>query len=129
MQLQSLQNPLSFVSNAALWPKLHPLQERMLQQLQPMNQETANHPARESLNGSTSSNSSMAFNGGNNLMESTMIAKSECLEESNYNPEMQIQAELNDLVLSNNNGQVAESDCFKEMDPCFKGEYDELVDK
>lgn len=38
MQLQSLQNPLSFYNNPALWPKLHPLQEKMLQNLQSLNQ-------------------------------------------------------------------------------------------
>ena len=32
MQLQSLQNPFSFYSNPALWPKLHPFQEKMIQQ-------------------------------------------------------------------------------------------------
>ncbi|KAF8400362.1 hypothetical protein HHK36_013660 [Tetracentron sinense] len=31
MQLQSLQSPLSFYNNPALWPKLHPLGERILQ--------------------------------------------------------------------------------------------------
>lgn len=32
MQLQSLQNPFSFYSNPSLWPKLHPVQEKMIQQ-------------------------------------------------------------------------------------------------
>ncbi|XP_030487545.2 transcription factor MYB36 [Cannabis sativa] len=32
MQLQSLQNPLSFYNNPALWPKLHPFQQKMIQQ-------------------------------------------------------------------------------------------------
>ncbi|XP_015579086.2 transcription factor MYB36 isoform X2 [Ricinus communis] len=32
MQLQSLQNPLSVYNNPALWPKLHPLQEKLLLQ-------------------------------------------------------------------------------------------------
>ncbi|XVE98731.1 hypothetical protein REPUB_Repub03eG0133500 [Reevesia pubescens] len=31
MQLQSLQNPFSFYNNPALWPKIHPLQEKMVQ--------------------------------------------------------------------------------------------------
>ncbi|CAI9098547.1 OLC1v1035216C1 [Oldenlandia corymbosa var. corymbosa] len=38
MQLQSLQNPFSFYNNPALWPKLNPLQEKMLQALQNLNQ-------------------------------------------------------------------------------------------
>ncbi|KAK7329825.1 hypothetical protein VNO77_24005 [Canavalia gladiata] len=37
MQLQSLQNPLSFYNNPALWPKLHPFQEKMIQNLQSLN--------------------------------------------------------------------------------------------
>ncbi|KAB2626021.1 transcription factor RAX3-like [Pyrus ussuriensis x Pyrus communis] len=37
MQLQSLQNPFSFYNNPALWPKLHPLQEKMIQTLRSMN--------------------------------------------------------------------------------------------
>ncbi|KAE9609838.1 hypothetical protein Lal_00006311 [Lupinus albus] len=32
MQLQSLQNPFSFYSNYSLWPKLHPSQEKVIQQ-------------------------------------------------------------------------------------------------
>lgn len=32
MQLQSLQNPISFYNNPVLWPKLHPFQEKMLLQ-------------------------------------------------------------------------------------------------
>ncbi|MED6125150.1 hypothetical protein PIB30_065992 [Stylosanthes scabra] len=32
MQLQSLQNPFSFYNNPALWPKLHPFQEKMIHQ-------------------------------------------------------------------------------------------------
>ncbi|KAG6649108.1 transcription factor MYB36-like [Carya illinoinensis] len=36
MQLQSLQKPLSY-NNTALWPKLHPLQEKMIQSLQSLN--------------------------------------------------------------------------------------------
>jgi myb proto-oncogene protein len=39
MQLQSLQKPFSFYNNPALWPKLHPLQEKiMIQSLQSMNE-------------------------------------------------------------------------------------------
>ncbi|GAB4838207.1 hypothetical protein Ancab_027737 [Ancistrocladus abbreviatus] len=127
MQLQSLQNPVSF-NNPALWPKLYPLQEKMLQNLQSMNHGTTSpllphspqRTARESINGSISSESSMAFNGGNNLTEPTMTAKSECLEESNYNAEMQVQAELNELMHSNKDGQAAAFDCFREMDQISK---------
>ncbi|MBA0690163.1 hypothetical protein Goari_007857 [Gossypium aridum] len=34
MQLQTLQNPFSFYNNPALWPKIHPLQEKMIQNMQ-----------------------------------------------------------------------------------------------
>lgn len=37
MQLQSLQKPFSFCNNPAMWPKLHPLQEKMIQSLQSLN--------------------------------------------------------------------------------------------
>ncbi|RDX82056.1 Transcription factor MYB36 [Mucuna pruriens] len=37
MQLQSLQNPFSFYNNPAMWPKLHPFQEKMMQSLQSLN--------------------------------------------------------------------------------------------
>ena len=37
MQLQSLQNPFSFYNNPALWPKLHPIQEKMIHSLQSLN--------------------------------------------------------------------------------------------
>lgn len=44
MQLQSLQNPFSFYNNPALWPKLHPLQEKMIQTLRSMNDQNCNNP-------------------------------------------------------------------------------------
>lgn len=34
MQLQSLQHPFAFYNNPALWPRLHPLQEKLIQNLQ-----------------------------------------------------------------------------------------------
>lgn len=37
MQLQSLQTPLSFYNNPALWPKLHPFQQKMIQSFQSLN--------------------------------------------------------------------------------------------
>ncbi|XP_021276766.1 transcription factor MYB36 [Herrania umbratica] len=37
MQLQSLQNPFSFYNNPALWPKIHPLEEKMIQSIQSSN--------------------------------------------------------------------------------------------
>ncbi|CAB4262306.1 unnamed protein product [Prunus armeniaca] len=43
MQLQSLQNPFSFYNTPALWPKLHPLQEKMIQTLRSMNDQNCNN--------------------------------------------------------------------------------------
>ncbi|KAI6682540.1 hypothetical protein NL676_036421 [Syzygium grande] len=44
MQLQTLQNPLflSFYNNPALWPKIHPLREKMIQSLHLLNQNPNN---------------------------------------------------------------------------------------
>ncbi|KAJ4827779.1 hypothetical protein Tsubulata_021251 [Turnera subulata] len=51
MQLQNLQNPLSFYNNPALWPKLHPFQEKLL--LQSLS-ESPNNPLMQHLLPSTS---------------------------------------------------------------------------
>lgn len=44
MQLQNLQNPFSFYNNPALWPKLHPFQEKMIQTVQSMNDQNSSNP-------------------------------------------------------------------------------------
>lgn len=46
MQLQSLQNPFSsFYNSPALWPnKLHPFQEKMIQNLQALSDDSSNNP-------------------------------------------------------------------------------------
>ncbi|KAL6185418.1 hypothetical protein ACLB2K_041552 [Fragaria x ananassa] len=44
MQLQNLQNPFSFYNNPALWPKLHPFQEKMIQTFQCMNDQNSCNP-------------------------------------------------------------------------------------
>lgn len=44
MQLQSLQNPLSLCNNPTLWPKLHPVQEKMIQNLQQLNNQSGQNP-------------------------------------------------------------------------------------
>ncbi|KAI3425534.1 uncharacterized protein J3R85_010283 [Psidium guajava] len=46
MQLQTLQNPLfsSFYNNPALWPKIHPLREKMIQSLLNQNPNNTNCP-------------------------------------------------------------------------------------
>lgn len=42
MQLQGLQNPLSFYTHHQLWPKLHPIQEKFIQTLQSLNHQNPN---------------------------------------------------------------------------------------
>lgn len=49
MQLQSRQNPLSFYSNPALWPKLHPFQQKMIQSFQSLNAMNPNPPTQHNL--------------------------------------------------------------------------------
>ncbi|XP_022756539.1 transcription factor MYB36-like [Durio zibethinus] len=44
MQLQSLQNPFSFYNNPALWPKIHPLQEKMIESIQASNRNLLMQP-------------------------------------------------------------------------------------
>lgn len=103
MQLQSLQSPLSFYNNAALWPKLNPHQEKMIQTLQNLNDsnntsmqqvlspqpglgqnvdilEQAARLQQEvlenAINGISSSDSSIALNTGTNHLDSTLATKS-----------------------------------------------------
>lgn len=42
MQLQGFQNPLSFYTHPQLWPKLHPMQEKIVQTLQSLNDQNPN---------------------------------------------------------------------------------------
>uniref|UniRef100_A0A0A0LX58 Uncharacterized protein n=1 Tax=Cucumis sativus TaxID=3659 RepID=A0A0A0LX58_CUCSA len=42
MQLQGFQNPFSFYTHPQLWPKLHPVQEKIVQTLQSLNNNTQN---------------------------------------------------------------------------------------
>ncbi|KAJ1433509.1 SANT/Myb domain [Sesbania bispinosa] len=51
MQLQTLQNPFSFYNNPALWPKLHPFQEKMIHQsMQSLNDTSPNNPVMQNAN-------------------------------------------------------------------------------
>ncbi|GMH16637.1 hypothetical protein Nepgr_018478 [Nepenthes gracilis] len=127
MQLQSIQNPLPFC-NPALLPKLHPLQEKMIQNLQSLD-----NPIKTSTNlllppspqktghdsikcGPATSDGSMVFNGGSDFIDSSLSAK---ISDYNAEMQMQMQAELNELILNNNNnGQSADDqlDCLRDMD-------------
>ncbi|XP_041021680.1 transcription factor MYB36-like [Juglans microcarpa x Juglans regia] len=167
MQLQTLQKPLSnFYNNPALWPKLHPLQEKMIRSLQyslnenpsPLWQhdfpspqpgqgqkvdfcepgatgaimpegfaKISNTNANEldnSLHFTPSSDNSMAFVTGNNLMDSsTYDPKADVIEQPNVlGVEVSaFQSELDDflnnktMVFVPQEDQVAGYDCLREI--------------
>ncbi|KAA8520940.1 hypothetical protein F0562_011613 [Nyssa sinensis] len=157
IQLQSLQNPFSLGNNPTLWPKLHPLQEKMMQSLQCLNESpnplqqhlrpstplglghnvdfyeppTASTGLQQdySTNGISSSDSSLAFNTGNIVLDSTVAPKS---NGTDHEPSAGIeavstfQAEI-DVVFLPQGDHRAEFDCFEEMDRWFQGQPDLLV--
>ncbi|THF96118.1 hypothetical protein TEA_014191 [Camellia sinensis var. sinensis] len=133
MQLQSLQNPLSFYNNPALWPKLHTLQEKIIQSLQFLNENTTN-PLMQHIDVPPPSSQpgqgqkvdfyeppTVALN-GSNVLESRLDG----MEQFNakIQPISTFQAELDALHLLNNEttgfppqeDPISEFDCFKEMD-------------
>jgi len=148
MQLQSLQNPLSLYNNPALWPKLHPLQEKiMIQSLQSLNESSAAlwqgqsidlyepptaaismpkvNELENSLHGiSSSPDNSMAFITGNNPADGLAL-------QSNIGgrDDSGFQAELDDFLNNKNvafvpqEDQITEFDCFKEIN----GSKDNLI--
>ncbi|KAL3532858.1 hypothetical protein ACH5RR_006379 [Cinchona calisaya] len=146
MQLQSLENPLSFYNNPALWPKMNPIQEKIMQSLQNMNPSPQTGLGQNvdiltqaaisvrlqqellesnSINGISSSNrSSIPLNHGNNQLDSTTVApKSNIIEQPDI-PTF-TQAEIDNLlnskgasfVASEGHEQIADQfDCLKEID-------------
>ncbi|KAK9275249.1 hypothetical protein L1049_022511 [Liquidambar formosana] len=160
MQLQSLHNPFSFYNNPALWPKLHPLQEKMIQSLQLLNESPSPNPLMQpahgqkgdffeppaasialqqdypkisnpkidelenSLNGISHPDSSIVFTTGNNPLDSTIVPKSDGIEQSNagFQPVSSFQAELDNFLNNKAVGflpqedQIVEFDCFKDME-------------
>ncbi|KAK3016279.1 hypothetical protein RJ639_007351, partial [Escallonia herrerae] len=143
MQLQSLQNTFSFYNNPALWPKLNPLQEKMIQQsLQYLNQNPNSRMQQvqpssltlgEEQKGNTFEKSPMnyfkvddlensvyspiAFNAASSLAESFSVQKKDTEEQVST-----FQAELDDFFNDKGTGflpqkgQIADFDCVKEMD-------------
>ncbi|XP_059461597.1 transcription factor MYB36 [Corylus avellana] len=135
MQLQSLQKPFSFYNNPGLWPKLHPLQEKiMIQSLQSMNQSSPTalwqgqnidlyEPptaamAQEDLG-------KMSMPNVNELENSFIIGNNnpaDGIEQSNAGREVSgFQAELDDFLNNKTvafvpqEDQITEFDCFQEM--------------
>ncbi|XP_059286499.1 transcription factor MYB36 [Lycium ferocissimum] len=158
MQLQTLQNPLSFYNNPSLWPKLTPLQQKMIQTLQANGTNENQSPLFAPMNPSENQardhelGQKVGINEFASTMSTTRFKVNELVEKSpiddfNNNKknaldtnigqentrEIQIQGvqgfsqlEIDDLILNNKgsvglnlpseNQQIAEFDCFKEMD-------------
>ncbi|KDP43822.1 hypothetical protein JCGZ_23030 [Jatropha curcas] len=145
MQLQNLQNPFSLHNNPTLWPKLHPLQEKvllqsmaessnsLLQQVLSTSHQQLHHQDYSKLenhnidtlgnssNTITSSNSTVPFH---NVMDSNIGMSSNLAGQSNaelIQPVSSFQAELEDFLSNKTSGferqedQIVEFDCFKEM--------------
>ncbi|GMY35422.1 transcription factor MYB36 [Fagus crenata] len=147
MQLQNLQNPFSFYNNPALWPKLHPLQEKMMiQSLQSLNEfptpmidhalpspqpgqaqkvgfyepptSAKVNELENSLHGHVSS--SDTFINGNNPIDSTAVPKPHGIEQSNAGIQASaFQAELDVFLNTKTVDFVPQEDQIAEFD-CFK---------
>ncbi|KAK1276261.1 Transcription factor RAX3 [Acorus gramineus] len=113
MQLQGLQNPFSFYNNPALWPKLHPLGESLLQ-------------GQLCNNGNTSMATTV---GAQQLCSTSIDPPSVGFEESIETPKQEgmaisssefVRSELDGLVfgrqVDQEEKQLSEFDCFKDMD-------------
>ncbi|KAJ4951879.1 hypothetical protein NE237_028711 [Protea cynaroides] len=129
MQLQSLQDPLSLLINPALWPRLHPLGERILQlqhgfndtsinQMPQVPAETQSGPFEE-----FPSSAPISIEGNTMGASATVMTPPNGMEQSNMSTQslLGLQTELNDLIYGKNGGsaakdQMTELDCFKEMD-------------
>ncbi|XP_050216239.1 transcription factor MYB36 [Mercurialis annua] len=146
MQLQTLQNPFTnLCNNPTLWPKLHPLQEKLLlqsmaetsnslmQQFMPNTQQLSlldhhNYPKVDNptVNGTVvNSNSLVPFNNcGNKATDSNMGVSLQ--SDAAIQPVLTFQAELEDYLSNKICGyvgqedQITEFDCFKEMNNSSK---------
>ncbi|KAJ0090296.1 hypothetical protein Patl1_14337 [Pistacia atlantica] len=129
MQLQSLQNPLSFYNNPALWPKLHPFQEKMIQSLQSLNgMHNINNPVMQNvLPGQSTApplkspqdynpqiNDSIPINTNNNFMDTNPVPKVNGvnIDQSNVTtqPASTFQAELESFLNNKGVGFTAQED-------------------
>ncbi|KAF6138537.1 hypothetical protein GIB67_022571 [Kingdonia uniflora] len=141
MQLQNLQDPLSFFNNPALWPKLHPFSERnMIQQqvtntqIEPSHNEGFNQLPNASFEfqPSNSENSNPIQDGLVNSFDGFSSSKSSGIPynicsngieqfNTNFQSQSSLQAELSNLVynktsgLVSNGNEMTEFDCIKEM--------------
>ncbi|XP_065850881.1 transcription factor MYB36 [Euphorbia lathyris] len=141
MQLQNIQNPFSsFCNNPALWPKLHPSQEKMLlqsvnescnsliHQFLP-NQGPINHDYQKFENpkvGILENNTFVNPVLSNVITDVGSVEQSEGGIESFHPVSSNFQSELENFLISNKESgfvvgqevQIGEFDCFKEMNGC-----------
>ncbi|KAL9326000.1 hypothetical protein ACSQ67_006645 [Phaseolus vulgaris] len=134
MQLQSLQNPFSFYNNPALWPKLHPFQEKIIQSLQSLND--GSNPVVQDALPSPMSNKDKKMSSSTSLnmtVQRSIAHRAEAVEQTNNVGFQQLgalQTELDDILNNRTMGympqedhQMAEFDCFREMN----GSKDSLI--
>ncbi|XP_022863047.1 transcription factor MYB36-like [Olea europaea var. sylvestris] len=127
-----LQNPFSFYNNPVFWPKLNPLQDKMVQSQQFLNENNQNNliqrtpigPLQAAVEWSTISN--LKADEHQNSENETNIQGSNFVGQSNYTGIEPLsgftQAELDDLLNNEvadfqptQSQNLAEFDCFKEM--------------
>ncbi|KAL8149493.1 transcription factor MYB36-like [Apium graveolens] len=132
MQLQNLQNPYSLFSNPAVWPKMNPLQEKMIQTLQTFNNINSNpliqptmipHPGQAQnvqlfepvMEHQIMPTSSL------NVPDSYFVPKSDA-DQSNFGVQSvsTFQPELDGFLNNNNAVGMGEFDCFKEIEGSSK---------
>ncbi|KAM3336805.1 transcription factor MYB36 [Capsicum galapagoense] len=121
MQLQTLTNPLSFYNNPSLWPKLTPLQQKMIQTLQVNGLNEDQPPLYAPINPSENHAQELGQKVGMNEFASTDFKVNDQVEKSspidvldtnvgqeNTRDQIQIQGvqgftqlEIDDLILSN----------------------------
>ncbi|KAL2480956.1 Transcription factor [Abeliophyllum distichum] len=127
-----LQNPLSFYNNPTFWPKLNPFQEKMVQSHQFLNESNQNNLIQgtpispQQAAGECSTISNLKADEHQNSENERNIQGSNFVGQSNYTGIEPVsgftQAELDDLlnneasdVLPTQSHNIAEFDCFKEM--------------
>ncbi|KAG8372409.1 hypothetical protein BUALT_Bualt12G0063200 [Buddleja alternifolia] len=132
MHLQTLQNPLSFYNNPALWPKINPIQHKMIQTLHSLN-ENQNINLMHQISASPQPEVPLAldhqeYSPLSNLKKidevenCVNVFSSLKADQSNVLESGFTQAELDDLINNKscnflpNENQIGEFDCFKEMD-------------
>ncbi|KAK1399828.1 Transcription factor like [Heracleum sosnowskyi] len=127
MQLQNLQNPYSLFSNPAVWPKMNPLQEKMIQTLQSFNDNSNSLIQPTMIPQPGQAQNVQLFEpimdqimqtASFNIPDSYVVPKSDA-HQSNYLGVQSVstfQPELDEFINNNNAVGMSEFDCFKEID-------------